>query len=76
MLDHKEFDKRCHEVFISERGEEYFGIELIENESSGRQRVSITMTEEDGIIFCYEPNMEERPQALAYIMGERNDFND
>jgi hypothetical protein len=27
-------------------------------------------------IFNYEPNMEERPEALAYLMGERDDFND
>ena len=26
--------------------------------------------------LVYSPNMEERPQALAYLMGDRNDFND
>jgi hypothetical protein len=35
--------------------------------------------DEDGnisSIFDYEPDMTERPEALAYLMGDRDDFND
>lgn len=33
-------------------------------------------SEWDTITHEYRPNMKDRPQALAYIMGERNNFND
>lgn len=73
-LNQKEFNKRCHEVFFSQEGDYYYSIEVKDS------KVSINMEEEtaDGntVIFDYEPDMTERPEALAYLMGERDNFND
>ena len=30
----------------------------------------------DTVIFDYEPDMTDRPEALDYLMGKRDDFND
>ena len=71
-LTQKEFDKRCHEVFESFEGDEYFTMFFDSNDQP-----HIVMQEQfHDYSFDYEPNMTERPQALAYLMGERNDFND
>ena len=73
-LNREEFNKRCNEVFESQEGDYYYSIEVIDN------KVIINMEEETEkgatVIFDYEPDMTDRPQALAYLLGERDDFND
>ena len=74
-LDLKELNRRADEVFVLEHGDHVFDL-YTENEE-----VFVDMTEEsstDGshINFTYKPDMSERPQALAYLLGERDDFND
>lgn len=69
-----EFNERCHNVFVSREGDEYcsiskvgdtISIEMSEIEDTGRR-----------IGFPYCPDMTDRPQALSYLLGERDDFND
>lgn len=75
-LTQKEFNKRCNEVFESREGDKYYFVDEVFSDD----RVVITMseTDKDGyeLIFNYEANMVERPEALAYILGQRDDFND
>lgn len=75
-MTQKEFNKRCNEVFESREGDEYYYVEEVFSDD----RVSIAMSEvdEDGdrAVFFYEANMVERPEALAYLLGQRDDFND
>ena len=75
-LDHKELNKRANEVFILDRGEVCWGAGI---DTKGP---FITMTEkdektgEDTMPFNYLPDMTDRPEALDYLMGKRDDFND
>ena len=77
-LSQEEFEKRCDEVFCTQVGEEYYGIRI---EDDGRVCVEMgeTGTKEEQfrwVYFDYEPDMTERPEALDYLMGKRDDFND
>lgn len=70
----KEFNKRCTEVFESRVGDYFYSIDVVDD------KVIINMEEETGdgdtVIFNYEPDMRRRPQALDYLLGKRNNFND
>jgi hypothetical protein len=69
-LNYEELNKRCGEVFILDNHETVFGMSI---EDDGTVKVCI----DDGeYIFDYLPDMSERPEALSYILGERDDFND
>lgn len=74
-LSQKEFNKRCYEVFEPLDGDEFYFIEI-----NGCGVVEIQMTEKDGdgddMVVTYIPDMTDRPHALAYLMGERNNFDD
>ncbi len=77
-LSHEELNKRANEVFVLDRGEECWAASIDEEGF-----FYITMTEKDAffcgdqsVAFNYEPDMSERPQALDYLMGKRDDFND
>ena len=77
-LDQEEFEKRCDEVFDTSLGEEYYGITVL---ADGTVQIHMgeTGTKEEQfrwVYFDYEPDMTERPQALDYLMGKRDDFND
>jgi len=77
-LNQEEFEKRCDEVFDTKLGEEYYGIRI---EDDGRVCIEMgeTGTKEEQfawVYFDYEPDMTERPEALDYLMGKRDDFND
>ena len=77
-LSQEEFQKRCEEVFLMNDGDEAYDITV---EDDGRVKVSMgeVGTKEEGfrwVYFDYEPDMTERPQALDYLMGKRDDFND
>ena len=74
-LTQEEFNRRCHEVFFTAEGEEFYNI-IVDDDKN----VIICMSEPDPeigeILFYYEPEMSERPEALAYLLGNRNDYND
>ena len=73
-MDWYEFNKRCHEVFWCEHDEEFYSIKADgdditihfsqDTKDHGRQ---------EGF---YYPDMKERPEALAYLLGKTDHFND
>lgn len=73
-LDQQELNRRAAEVFELQEGDYIYSIEQIGD------RVYVNMSEvdekENTVIFDYIPDMTERPEALAYLMGERNNFDD
>lgn len=73
-LDQQELNRRAAEVFELQEDDYIYNIEQIDD------RVYVNMSEVDEkgntVIFDYIPDMTERPEALAYLMGERNNFND
>lgn len=78
ILTEKELNKRAAEVFELQEGDYIY--DVIVNDDG---KVSVNM-EEVGtkqenfriVNFDYEPDMNERPEALDYLLGLRNDFND
>jgi hypothetical protein len=76
IMDTNELNRRCDQVFNMNDSDFVWGVYLT---SDGQLLVEMEEINEEGEssgIFNYEPDMEERPEALAYLMGERNDFND
>lgn len=75
IADTNEINRRCSQVFDMQEDDFVWGIYL----DDGQLKVEMEEINEEGEssgIFYYEPDMTERPEALAYLMGERNDFND
>jgi hypothetical protein len=75
ITDTNESNRRCSEVFDMQEDDFVWGIYL----DDGQLLVEMEEINEEGEssgIFNYEPDMTERPEALAYLMGERDDFND
>lgn len=58
-------------VFDIEDGEEV--IDIRETEDGG---LALTLMDEDGVVWDYLPDMANRPQAKAYLLGKAKDFND
>ena len=71
QLSFEELQKRAEEVFLLDEGDLIISVDG-ENDST---RVRI-FNEISGLEWDLMPDMTERPQALAYLKGERNDFND
>ena len=78
-MTQQEFQKRCENVFDTQVGDEFYSIELFKA-SEDETRVIINMSEIDKngerVYFNLQPYMETRPQALDYLLGKRDDFND
>lgn len=74
-LSQKEFNERCYEVFEPLDGDEFY---LIEINSRGDVEIRMTEKDEDGghTLFIFIPDMTSRPHALAYLLGECDDFDD
>lgn len=74
ILTNEEFQRRCEKVFIANKNDVFYDIYIIENQ------VCILMDEMDDennpVSFVYKPDMSMRPQALDYLLGRREDFND
>ena len=74
-LDQKELNKRADEVFDLRIGDFVYDV-YIDDDS----KVIVSMQElgDDGdyVDFKYEPDMTDRPEALDYLMGKRDDFDD
>ena len=75
ILDQEELNKRADEVFDLRIGDYVYDV-IIEDDS----QVVVPMREldQDGdyVDFKYRPDMTDRPEALDYLMGKRDDFND
>ena len=71
-----ELNARANQVFDLLPGDFVYQVYIDDN-----NRFVMDMSEydsffKDHVCFKYFPDMSERPQALAYLMGEREDFND
>ena len=70
QLSFEELNKRADEVFCLDEGDEIISV------SGEGSCVRVRMIDKDGLEFDLMPDMTERPEALAYLKGERNDFHD
>ena len=78
VLDLETLNERAKEVFELREDDFVYDVEV-----SDDNVVTITI-EETGtkiegfrrVIFDYKPDMSERPEALEYLLGLRDDFND
>lgn len=70
-----ELNKRAGEVFELQEDDYIWSVEITK---SGTVLVNMEEVTKDGdtVIFDYRPDMTERPEALDYLMGKRDDFND
>ena len=73
-LNTEELNRRCDEVFDLQEDDYIWDVEVID----GQVYVNMEEITEKGdmVIFDYKPDMSERPEALDYLLGLRDDFND
>ena len=70
-IDFVELQKRADEVFCLDKGD------LVISVDGEKDSTRIRMYNEiSGLEWDLLPDMTERPEALAYLKGERGDFND
>ena len=70
-IDFVELQKRADEVFCLDEGD------LVISVKGEKDSVRVRMYNEiSGLEWDLLPDMTERPEALAYLKGERGDFND
>ena len=66
-----ELQKRANEVFLLDEGD------LVISVDGEKDSTRIKMYNDiSGLEWDFMPDMTERPEALAYLKGERGDFND
>ena len=70
-INFAELQKRADEVFCLDEGD--FVISVEGEKDSTRIRM---YNEISGLEWDFMPDMTERQQALLYLKGERDDFND
>jgi len=81
-LDKIEFQKRAHEVFLFAEGEEPLDIYVFSKYCDGsyvNQTIYLSVEVNcryTSYITDYKLDMTDRPTALAYLLGERDDFSD
>ena len=66
-----ELQKRADKVFCLDEGDLVISVEGEKNSTRIRMYNEIS-----GLEWDLLPDMTERPEALAYLKGERGDFND
>ena len=69
-MEFDELNKRANEVFYLDEGD--YVIEVSGDTYSTRVR----MVDKNFCEFDLMPDMSDRPQALDYLLGKRDDFND
>ena len=70
-IDFAELQKRADEVFCLDEGDLVISVDGEKDSTRVRMYNEISELEWDLL-----PDMTERPEALAYLKGERGDFND
>ena len=70
-IDFVELQKRADKVFCLDEGDLVISVDGEKDSTRIRMYNEISWLEWD-----YLPDMTERPEALAYLKGERGDFND
>ena len=75
ILDQEELNKRADKVFDLKIGDYIYDVVI---EDDGSTVITMRELDDDGdyVDFKYLPDMSERPEALDYLMGKRDDFND
>ena len=75
ILTEEELNKRAAEVFELQEWDYIYDVTVNDD---GKILINMEELEHGGRIvnFDYEPDMSERPEALAYLLGERDNFND
>ena len=77
-LTEKELNKRAAEVFELQEGDYIYDV-IVDDDGKVLVNMEEVGSKQEGfriVNFNYEPNMSERSEALAYLLGERDDFND
>ena len=75
-LSQEELNKRAEEVFDLSIGDYIYDV-IVEDDGSVRIPMrELSDVDGDYLDFDYLPDMTERPEALDYLMGKRDDFND
>ena len=70
-INFAELQKRADEVFCLDEGD------LVISVDGEKDSTRIRMYNEiSGLEWDFMPDMTERQQALSYLKGERDDFND
>lgn len=70
-INFAELQKRADEVFCLDEGDLVISVEGEKDSTRIRMYNEIS-----GLEWDYLPDMTERQNALAYLKGERGDFND
>ncbi len=70
-LNFAELNKRADEVFLLDEGDVIISVDGEKDSTKVRMYNEIS-----GLEWDLMPDMTERPEALAYLKGERGDFND
>ena len=70
-LNFAELNKRADEVFLLDEGDIVVSVDGEKDSTKVRMYNEIS-----GLEWDLMPDMTERPEALAYLKGERGDFND
>ena len=70
-LNFAELNKRADEVFLLDEGDMVISVDGEKDSTKVRMYNEIS-----GLEWDLMPDMTERPEALAYLKGEREDFND
>ena len=70
-LNFAELNKRADEVFLLDEGDMVISVDGEKDSTKVRMYNEIT-----GLEWDLMPDMTERPEALAYVKGERGDFHD
>ena len=70
-INFAELQKRADEVFCLDEGDLVISVDGEKDSTRVRMYNEISRLEWDLL-----PDMTERPEALAYLKGERGDFND
>ena len=75
-LNQEELNKRAEEVFDLSIGDYVYDV-FVEDDGSVRIPMrELSNLDGDYVDFDYKPDMTERPEALDYLMGKRDNFND
>jgi hypothetical protein len=74
-LDQEELNERAEKVFDLRIGDFIYDV-MVRDDGSVKIPMREIDLDGDYVDFDYEPDMAERPQALDYLMGKRDDFND
>ena len=75
-LEQEEFEKRCKKVFLTSETDHFYKICVDTNGNVDIEAAELDESIPCSFYFHYKPNMKTRPQALAYLLGKRDDFND